>query len=194
MRKTAVAGLTAILTGLGAAVAALPAQAAATSAATTTGGGTAGATATAAACSTPWGTGARDKAQMVQTKVRDVRVGKHACFDRLVIDLGAGRAPGYHIAYVRAFHAQGSGKVVPTSGHAKLLVNVRAPAALSFSASSRHLVSVAGFAQFRQVAGLGSFEGITSIGLGLDTRKPFRVLEYRTASNNFVLVIDVAHR
>jgi hypothetical protein len=189
MRKTAVAGMTAILTGLGVAVAALPAQAVATTAATTSGA----ANSTAAACSTPWGTGARDRVQMAQTKVRDVRAGKHACFDRLVIDLGAGRAPGYHIAYVRAFHAQGSGKVVPTSGHAKLLINVRAPAALSFNASNRHLVSVAGFAQFRQVAGLGSFEGITSIGLGLDSKKPFRVLEYRTASHNFVLVIDVAH-
>jgi hypothetical protein len=183
MRKTAIAGLTAILTGLGAAAAALPALAAP---------GPAAAIARAA-CSTPWGTGARDKAQMVQTKVRDVRAGKHACFDRLVIDLGPGRAPGYHIAYVRVFHAQGSGKVVRTAGHAKLLVNVRAPAALHFNASNRHLVNVAGFVQFRQVAGLGSFEGITSIGLGLDTKKPFRVLEYRTASHNFVLVIDVAH-
>ncbi len=95
MRKSAVAVATTIVTGLSAAVVALPAQAATTA---------------AAACSTHWGTGARHKDQMVQTKVRDVRAGKHTCFDRLVIDLGAGRAPGYNVRYVRAFHADGSGQ------------------------------------------------------------------------------------
>jgi hypothetical protein len=179
MRKTAIAAATAILTGLSGVVVALPAQAATT---------------TPIACATHWGTGPKHKDQMVQTRVREVRAGKHACFDRLVIELGAGRAPGYHVRYVKAFHAQGSGQRVPTSGHAKLLVNVEAPAAASFNASSRHLVSVAGFTEFRQVAGLGSFEGITSIGVGLKAKEPFRVFEFKSASHKFVLVIDVAHK
>ncbi len=179
MRKSAVAVATTIVTGLSAAAVALPAQAATTA---------------PAACSTHWGTGPRHKDQMVQTRVRDVRAGKHTCFDRLVIDLGAGRAPGYNIHYVRAFHADGSGKLVPTSGKAKLLVIVKAPAANSFDASNRHLVSVTGFASFRQIAGLGSFEGITSIGIGLKAKTPFRVLEYKNAAHKFVLVVDVAHR
>jgi hypothetical protein len=177
MRTTAVAGVTVILTGLSAAVVALPAQAA---------------TAAPAACSTHWGTGPRHKDQRVQTKVRAVRAGVHACFDRLVIDLGAGPAPGYHVSYVRAFHADGSGKLVRTSGRAKLLVSVQAPAVSSFNASNRHLVSVAGFPVFRQVAGLGSFEGITSIGLGLKAKEPFRVFEFQNSGHKFVLVIDVA--
>ena len=179
MRKSAVAVATTIVTGLSGAVIALPAQAATTSAAT---------------CSTHWGTGARHKHQMVQTKVREVRAGKHTCFDRLVIDLGAGRAPGYNVHYVRAFHADGSGKLVPTKGKAKLLVVIQAPAANGFNASKRHLVSVAGFASFRQVAGLGSFEGITSMGIGLKAKTPFRVLEFKNAAHKFVLVVDVAHR
>jgi hypothetical protein len=177
MRKTVVAGVTAILTGLSAAVVALPAEAA---------------PATGIACATNWGAGPRHKDQMVQTKVRAVRAGVHACFDRLVIDLGAGRAPGYRVSYVGAFHADGSGQLVRTSGHAKLLVVVRAPAAAVFNASNRHLVNVAGFPVFRQVAGLGSFEGITSLGVGLTAKKAFRVLEFRDASHRFVLVIDVA--
>jgi hypothetical protein len=178
MKKSAVAGATTIVAGLIAALFALPAQAANT---------------TPSACSTHWGTGPRDKALMVQNKVRTVRAGQHACFDRLVVDLGVGRAPGYHVSYVRAFHADGSGKLVRTSGQAKLLVVVRAPATLSFNATNRHLVSVAGFAEFRQVAGLGSFEGITSVGLGLKAKEPFRVFEFRTASHKVELVIDVAH-
>jgi hypothetical protein len=179
MRKTALAVATTIVTGLSGAVIALPAQAATT---------------TPIACAIHWGTGPKHKDHMVQTRVRDVRAGKHACFDRLVIDLGAGRAPGYNVRYVKAFHTQGSGQRVPTSGHAKLLVNVQAPAAASFNASSRHLVSVAGFTEFRQVAGLGSFEGITSMGVGLKAKEPFRVFEYKNASHKFVLVIDVAHQ
>jgi len=179
MRKSAVAVAATIVTGLSTALVALPAQ---------------GATTAAAACSTHWGTGARHKGPMVQTKVRDVRAGKHACFDRLVIDLGAGRAPGYDVHYVRAFHADGSGKLVPTRGKAKLLVVVKAPAGNGFNASDRHLVSVAGFASFRQIAGLGSFEGITSMGIGLKAKTPFRVLEFKNAAHKFVIVVDVAHR
>jgi hypothetical protein len=130
---------------------------------------------------------------MVQNKVRTVRAGQHACFDRLVVDLGVGRAPGYHVSYVGRFATQGSGMPVPTRGNAKLLVNVNAHVAASFSANNRHLASVAGFAEFRQVAGLGYFEGITSMGLGLKAKEPFRVFEFRTASHNVELVIDVAH-
>lgn len=186
MRKSAVAVAATIVTGLSGAVVALPAQAATTATTFT-------ATTSAATCSTHWGTGAKHKGQMVQTKVRDVRAGKHACFDRLVIDLGAGRAPGYNVRYVRAFHADASGKLVPTRGKAKLLVVVKAPAGNGFNASDRHLVSVAGFKSFRQIAGLGSFEGITSIGIGLRAKTPFRVLEFKNAAHKFVLVVDVAH-
>jgi len=176
MRKTAVAAVTTIMTGLSAAAIALPAQA----------------TAATTACSTHWGTGQRHKGPMVQTRVRHVRAGKHACFDRLVIDLGAGPKPGYVVRYVRAFYAQGSGKRVPTRGQAILLINVQAPAAGSFNPSIRHLANVAGFAEFRQVAGLGSFEGITSMGLGLRAKTPFRVFEFTTSSHKVELVVDVA--
>lgn len=179
MGKSAVAVTATVVASLSAAIAAAPAQAA-------TGAGS--------ACPTTWGTGPRHSGQMVQTKVRDVRAGRHVCFDRLVIDLGSGQKPGYRVRYVRAFIAQGSGKVVHASGHAKLLVTVLAPAANRFPASNRHLARVAGFPEFRQVVGLGSFEGITSIGIGLRAKKPFRVLELTSAGHRVRLIIDVALR
>jgi len=178
MRKSAVAAVTTILAGFSAAVVALPAEA------TTTSG---------TACSTNWGTGLRQRDQLVQMRVRAVRVGMHPCFDRLVIDLGTGRAPGFNVRYVAAFHADGSGELVPTSGKAKLLVIVEAPAASAFNASNRRIANVAGFAVFRQVTGLGSFEGITSMGIGLAAKTPFRLLEFRNSARKFELVIDVAH-
>jgi len=167
-----------LVTTVGTAAIALPAQASPSTA--------------ARACSTNWGKTHKHAGVMVHTLVRGVRAGEHACFDRLVVDLGRGRAPGYRVGYVQVFFAEGSGQRVRTKGRAKLLVTVRAPAAESFNASNRHLVNVAGFAQFRQVAGLGSFEGVTRIGLGLRVRAAFRVFEVKTASHRFKLVIDVA--
>lgn len=178
MKRAAVAVMATLITTVGTAAVTLPAQASAHSA--------------ARACSAHWGTAPRHAGVMVQTRVRHVRAGEHACFDRLVIDLGVGHAPGYRVGYVRAFIADGSGQRVPTKGRAKLLVTVRAPAAASFNASRRHLARVAGFAEFRQVAGLGSFEGVTSIGLGLRVKAAFRVFEVKTAGHRFRLVIDVA--
>ena len=179
MRKTAVAVATTSLVGLSGALIAVPAQAA---------------PATARPCPANWGTGPRHSGQMVQTKLRDVRAGRHACFDRLVVDLGPGQKPGYRVRYVRTFIAEGSGKVIHASGHAKLLVTVLAPAASRFPASNRHLARVAGFPEFRQIVGLGSFEGITSIGIGLRAKKPFRVLELMSAGHRVRLIIDVARR
>jgi hypothetical protein len=70
--------------------------------------------------------------------------------------------------------------------------DLSAPAAASYNASKRHLVRVAGFAEFRQVAVLGSFEGVTSIGLGLRVKAAFRAFEVKMAGHRFKLVIDVA--
>ena len=49
--------------------------------------------------------------------------------------------------------------------------------------------NVAGFTTFRQAADGGSFEGYTTIGLGVRARLPFRV----TSSDDH-LIVDVAHR
>jgi hypothetical protein len=100
MKRAAVAVMATLITTVGTAAVTLPAQASAHSA--------------ARACSAHWGTAPRHAGEMVQTRVRHVRAGEHACFDRLVIDLGVGHAPGYRVGYVRAFIADGSGQRVPT--------------------------------------------------------------------------------
>jgi hypothetical protein len=48
------------------------------------------------------------------------------------------------------------------------------------------------FGTFRQVVGAGSFEGITSIGLGVRAKLPFRVLTTNGPDGHSHLVIDVA--
>jgi hypothetical protein len=152
----------------------------------------------AATCSTPWGSLTEVRNVFRSQVVRNVRAGRHTCFDRLVIDLRGSRPTGYRVSYVSQVHRPGSGQVVPLAGGARLLVSVKAPAydndgdATYDPANPNRLVNVAGFRTFRQVALAGSFEGITDIGLGVRARLPFRVFTLDDGSTTR-MVIDVAH-
>ncbi len=53
-------------------------------------------------------------------------------------------------------------------------------------------MNVAGYPTFRQVAWAGSFEGQTTLGLGVRARLPFRVFTIQDATTSR-LVIDVAN-
>jgi hypothetical protein len=149
-----------------------------------------------AACSTNWGTNAKHRGSSsitVATRVRDVRAGKHGCFDRLVIDLSGGRRPPFSAQYVRHIVAQGSGMILPVRGHAKILIVVRGPAGAHYRANAVNLAAVSGFTTFRQVRGAGSFERVTAIGLGVRAKRPFRVFELGSPASGWRIVIDVAH-
>jgi hypothetical protein len=148
-----------------------------------------------AACVTHWGTGAKARAHPETSRtarVATARAGKHACFERLVIDLTRGTSPGYRVQYVRAVHAEGSGKLIRLRGHAALQITLHANAARKFPAPGHGLTSVAGFHVLRQVASAGSFEGYTEIGVGLRAKEPFRVFQLKGPGSMSRLVIDVA--
>lgn len=148
-------------------------------------------------CGITWGSAAKSSATMVPGPLTNIRAGRHTCFDRLVVDV-RGSAPGYTVKYVSNVFTEGRGTVVPLRGGAKLLVVTRAPAYTSTGASSYHpanrreLVDVAGYTTFRQVAWAGTFEGQTSIGLGVRARLPFRAFTIHDATGSH-LIIDVAH-
>lgn len=129
--------------------------------------------------------------------ITNVRGGQYACYDRLVIDF-RGRASAYRVRYVSAVTAQGSGAVVPLRGGAFLQIDLQSAtydintgAPTYRPANRRELVNVSGWRTFRQVASGGSFEGYTTIGLGVRTRLPFRVFKLSDPGR---IVIDVAHR
>jgi hypothetical protein len=150
-------------------------------------------------CGIRWGSLAKSSSTMVQGPVTNVRAGRHACYDRLVVDL-RGRAPGYTVKYVSNVYTEGQGALVPLRGGAKLLVVAKAPAytssgSASFTPRSRtNVVDVTGYRTFRQVAWAGSFEGQTSLGLGVRARLPFRAFTLDGPGTGSRLVIDVAHR
>ncbi|MFL6129349.1 MAG: hypothetical protein ACJ73E_09820 [Mycobacteriales bacterium] len=149
-------------------------------------------------CGIRWGSLTKEAGTLSPAHLTNVRAGRHACYDRLVLDLD-GRAPGYLVGYVAQVTQDASGAVVPLRGGAKLQIVARAPA---YDAAGRptyrpanraELVNVAGFSTFRQVAWAGTFEGQTTIGLGVRARLPFRVFTLSGPGTGSRLVIDVAH-
>ncbi|MGX7827683.1 AMIN-like domain-containing (lipo)protein [Actinokineospora sp. 24-640] len=162
--------------------------------------GTSSATATQGYCGISWGSLPKSAVRTEVAALVDVRAGRHQCWDRLVIDIRAGGADGYHVQYVPQVRMSGSGNVVPLRGGAKLQVTVDAPAyddagRSTYNPANRsELVNVAGWDTFRQVAWAGSFEGESTIGLGVRAQLPFRAFVLDSADGGSRLIIDVAHR
>lgn len=153
----------------------------------------------AAVCSRPWGTRPEVSGQLGAAHLVNVRAGWHGCYDRLVIDLD-GAVTGYRVRYVTEVVQDGSGEPVPLEGGAFLQIVVLSPAydddgePTYTPADPSALVDVDGFPVFRQVAWAGSFEGQTTIGLGVRTRLPFRVFTLDGPGDGARIVIDVARR
>ena len=160
-------------------------------------------TSSAATCATTtagWGSRPKSLNRMTSAPITNVRAGRQACFDRMVVDL-RGRGAGYNVRYVSQVLSEGQGAVVPLRGGARLSVVIKAPAydintgRMTYRpANSRELVSVAGSSTFRQVAWGGTFEGYTTIGLGVRARLPMRVFILNGPGTSSRVVIDVAHR
>lgn len=109
----------------------------------------------------------------------------------------SGSAPGYRVEYVSNVYADASGQLIPLNGGAKLRIIALAPA-YDTSGHSTYAgivgqplpgVNLSGYQTFRDAKFAGSFEGQTTVGLGVRARLPFRVF---TLDNR--LIIDVAHR
>lgn len=150
-------------------------------------------------CGITWGSLAKTSSSNTSAPITDVRTGKHPCFDRMVVDID-GNGAGYNVRYVTAVHEAGTGRIVPLRGTADLAVTINAPTydryghAVYLPANRNELTNVTGYTTFRQIALAGSFEGRTTIGLGVRARLPFRVFVLGGPGPDSRLVIDVAHR
>ena len=156
-------------------------------------------------CGITWGSMAKAHTAADTEMVNGVRSGRHACFDRLVIDVGGQDISfgSYDVRYVTQVYSDGKGDAVPVRGAADLQIIVEAPAydehgnATFLPANRREVVNVAGYTTFRQVAWAGTFEGRTTLALGVRARLPFRVFTIAGTPNSGDtprMVIDVAHR
>jgi hypothetical protein len=151
------------------------------------------AAAPAAYCGITWGSNGKSAQATTSAELINVRAGRNECYDRLVFD-ASGPVNGYFVSYVDEVFEDPTGVPVPLRGGAKLTVTVTAPAYdesghLTYVPANRaELVDVTGFQTFRQAAWAGSFEGTTTVGLGVRARLPFRVFSLPNR-----IVVDVAH-
>ncbi|WP_443052407.1 AMIN-like domain-containing (lipo)protein [Streptomyces sp. NBC_00299] len=188
MAQKRTAWATAALMGITLGVAAVPAGAAPARTAQAT-----------TACPTGWGSQAETRSAATTESVTNVRTGRHACFDRMVVDVpGAGSGDlGYSVQYVSRVYQDGSGDPIAVGGGAVLEVRVTAPAydpdtgkpTYPVRAGQRLKgVDLTGYRTFRDGRFVGSFEGDTQLGLGVRARLPFRV-----SVTDGRIVVDVAH-
>lgn len=152
----------------------------------------------AAGCPTGWGSLPEASTYSGPGHLTNVRTGQHACFDRIVFDV-KGKPSWFRVFYVNEVATVGEGRPVPLRGGAKLEIVLSVPsyddhAYTDNPANLDELTNVAGYRTFRQVASAGSFEGETTIGLGLRARLPFRVFTLTDPGNTGRIVVDVAHR
>ncbi len=146
-------------------------------------------------CDITWGSLPKSGGSMSTAPLTNVRTGQNTCYDRMVFDF-SGSAAGYRVQYVDNVYADPSGILIPLNGGAKLQIVALAPAYNSSGTSTypgvvgKPLpgVNLTGYKTFRDAKFAGSFEGQTSVGLGVRARLPFRVFTLDSR-----LVVDVAH-
>lgn len=150
-------------------------------------------------CGITWGSLAEThRIGSMNATLTNIRAGQHTCYDRLVLDV-SGKVRGFDVRYVSVVLRDGSGEVVPLRGAADLQVIALVPSYNSDGQTTYNpgneseLVNVTGFSTFRQVAYAGSFEGQTTIGLGVRARLPFRTFILDGPGTGSRLVVDVAH-
>ena len=122
-------------------------------------------------------------------QVTGVRTGRHASFDRLVIDL-EGAMPGYDVRYVPEVTTDGSGAPLPLAGEAFLAVDLVTAEAHDRRGPTIPAGSTPKLAALREWRRAGDFEGHVTLGIGVADRVGFRVFELRNPNR---LVIDLAH-
>jgi hypothetical protein len=150
-------------------------------------------------CGIRWGSLPKIDSGYRGASIVNVRSGRHACFDRLVVDFNA-KADGHRVEYVSQVISDPVGEVVPLRGGARLqIIAIGRTYDDEYQptyrpANRRELVNVAGYRTLRQVSWAGSFEGQTTFGVGVRARLPFRVFTLDGPGAGSRLVIDVAHR
>lgn len=122
----------------------------------------------------------------------NIRVGRHATYDRIVLDFRGPAPSSWHAAWVRALVADPSGKRVVLPGRAFLSVTARPASARDVNGHRTYLgpnsFRTPQLDNVRAVAITGDFERVLSIGVGARHRSWVHV--FRLAAPNR-LVVDI---
>ncbi|WP_154675073.1 AMIN-like domain-containing (lipo)protein [Parafrankia elaeagni] len=143
-----------------------------------------------------WGTGAvrTERPSALPAQLVSLRSARNtvdgAPFDRLVLEFRGG-VPGYTAGYVDEVIRPGSGAPLPLEGAVRFEVVVT-PAAMHDDTGNTTLTTPptgGGLPTLTSYAVAGDFEGYVHLGIGLENRVGFRVVELRNPDR---LVIDFA--
>jgi hypothetical protein len=165
--------------------------------------------ATSPYCGIVWGSLNKGSETGSSGYIDEVRAGRHACYDRLVVDIYGSRNYGtWSAGYVPQPPADESGMPASLRGGAFIQLtlpdapDVTSNGTLTYvPANDRELVDVTGFRTFRQIALSRALDsgaaGVTTIALGVRARLPFRIFAITGnpyTANGTRVVLDVAHR
>ena len=151
--------------------------------------------ASAASCSVSWGSLGQDRRPLRRARSPTCAPASTPATTGSS-STSTGKVKGWDVRY-GAVSQDGSGTAVPLRG-TDLRIVVHSAAydghgATYDPAKDSEAVDVGGYRTFRQVAWAGSYEGYSTIGLGVRARLPFRVTAVDGPGTGSRLVIDVAH-
>ena len=142
-----------------------------------------------------WGSLPREAPGMSTGHIDRVRIATGPCADRIVFDI-TGDTPGFNVRYVSQITADGSGAVIPVAGGARLLIVIRTNAhdIVTGRVTLKDVPRPVRFRTFRGLVLAGDFEGVTTVGLGVRARLPFRAFTLPgPGKNHNRVVVDVSH-
>ncbi|MYR07733.1 hypothetical protein GTV32_16125 [Gordonia sp. SID5947] len=123
----------------------------------------------------------------------DVSPGAGPCFDQVVFRTDSTSEVGFTARYVPQVTREGSGAPVPLQGAAHLQLSIFAPAVNPDLFQGFGFVADHTYRSLRQVAFAGSFEGVTTFGIGVDHETPFAVETRRAGDGATEVLLAVAH-
>src|SRR5215217_2777817 len=142
------------------------------------------ATTTAAAAawstSTKHGPGSRQPPDGPSAKLAAVRTGSHPGYDRVVFEFEGTKVPAYRIGYVREITlGETDDQFLTLQGDALIEVTFQGTASDDYRPGTQTMPDklTPALPQVRQLGLAEDWEGVVRVGIGLDRRAGFRVLE-----------------
>lgn len=143
--------------------------------------------ASASFCGHVWGSKERVVGDRPPGALLGVRVGRHRCFDRMVLDIATSEH-GWLLAYADNRRPA----VFPSAGGATLHVYAKTVGPQTLAARAVPVANVSGFRTFKRVLSIADYS--TQIQLDVRARLPFRAFVLPGPGSKSRLVVDVAHR
>lgn len=138
------------------------------------------------------GPGGRQPPDGPSAKLGAIRAARHPGYDRVVFQFEGAEVPGYRIEYVREITlGETDDQYLTLQGGALVQATFQGSATEDYRPGTQTVPDrlTPGLAQVRQIGLAEDWEGVVRLGIGLDHRAGFRVLELHDPPR---VVVDVA--